>query len=149
MSIFDKSNRPGRDQATGWFKFNKIGDKIGGEILDIFYKPATGIYKEQRAFTIKDEVTGTIQNVGIKMNTYTLPRTDMLQIGDSIGLEYEKDVPSKTAGVQPAKSITIFSKLNASIPRSEAQSAKVLGSVGGATETDTAPVASADEDIAI
>jgi hypothetical protein len=130
MSIFDSANRPGRDQASGWFKFTNIGDKIGGTIVDIFYKAAEGIYKEQRVFSVKNEETGEVVNVACKMNSYTLPRTDNLQIGDEVGFEYTKDVPSKTPGVQAAKSITIYSKLNGD--RTSENAAK-LGSPSGAS----------------
>jgi len=139
--IFDATNRLGRDQAEGWFSFKSIGDRIGGTILDIWFKPAEGLFKEQRCFTIKDEL-GKVLNVGIKMNAYTLPRTDELQIGDELGLSYDKDVASRQGG-HPAKSITIFSKMNG--PRT-GKNAKFLGSAGGSISS-TAIEEVADEDV--
>ena len=51
-------------------------------------------------------------NVGLKRTEYILTRTDMLQIGDMLGIKYEKDIPPKTKGFNPAKSMVIFTKLN-------------------------------------
>lgn len=111
MSIFDQANKPA-GEGLEWFKFQKIGDKIGGKITAIFYTTAkefNGImFPEQRSFTLECE-DGVTRNVGRPFNKYTNERTDMLQVGDEVGFEYEKD--GLTNG-KKFKGITIYTKLN-------------------------------------
>ena len=111
MTIFDEKNRPGRDKAEGGFKFEKIGDQVGGKIIDMFEKPEQDGMNAQRCSTLESE-DGKTLNVGLKRTEYMLSRTDKLQIGDELGVKYEKDVPSSKKGYAPAKSMTLFIKEN-------------------------------------
>lgn len=111
MSIFDPSNRLARDIADGWFKFENVGDQIGGIIEDMFEMPARGAMPAQRCFTIKTE-NGELKNVGLKRTNYILTRTDNLQVGDELGVRFEKEIPAKEKGFNAAKSMVIFTKLN-------------------------------------
>lgn len=129
--IFDDANRLARDMAQGWFKFQEPGDKIGGTVRDIFELPARDGMPAQRVFTI-EKTDGELWNVGLKRTSYILSRTDMLQIGDQLGVKFEKEIPAKVKGHHPAKSLTIFSKL--------------LGERTGATAS-TVPVPTAEEAI--
>lgn len=106
---FDEANRLGRDQAEGWFSFGKVGDKVGGKIIDMFYSPARGVYKEQRCFTLKQD-DGKVVNVGLKYTEYNLVRTDNLQAGDDLGVVFEREIAPKVTGLSPTKSIAVFPK---------------------------------------
>lgn len=109
-TIFEETNRPGRDRAEAWFKFEHVGDKIGGTICDMFEMPERDGFPAQRCFTLENE-EGKILNVGLKKTQYILSRTDMLQIGDKLGVKFEKEIPPKVKGFNPAKSLVIFTKL--------------------------------------
>ena len=110
-NIFDESNRPARDIAgENWFKFLKIGDKVGGTIRDIFENPERDGYPAQRCFTLEKE-DGEFINVGLKKTGYILTRTDNLQIGDKLGIKFEKEIPPSTKGFHPAKSLTIYAQM--------------------------------------
>ena len=110
--IFSPEHRLARDIAgENWMKFKKVGDKVGGVVRDMFEKPKQDQFPSQRCFTLEQE-DGTMINVGLKRTEYILTRTDMLQIGDMLGIKYEKDIPPKTKGFNPAKSMVIFTKLN-------------------------------------
>lgn len=113
-----------RDSAVGWFKFENIGDAIGGEVVDMFYQPDNG-NGDQRVFTIK-RTNGEIWNVGLKYNAHTLSRTDAVQVGDMLGLRFDKQIPPKVKGHSPAKSIAKLPKFVG--PRNRSQSAAVLAS---------------------
>lgn len=108
--IFDDQNRLARDMADGWFKFEKPGDKVGGTIKDMWEQPERDGMPAQRCFTL-EENDGSLTNVGLKRTGYILSRTDMLQIGDMLGVKFEKEIPPKKKGFHPAKSLIIFSKL--------------------------------------
>ena len=95
-----------RDQAVGWFKFDTIGDAIGGEVVDMFYQPDNG-NGDQRVFTIKRQ-NGQIWSVGLKWNSHTQSRTDDVQLGDKLGLRFEKEIAPSVKGHSPAKSISKF-----------------------------------------
>ena len=116
-----------RDSAEGWFKFENVGDGIAGEIVDMFYVPAKAGMNEQRGFTLK-RGDGSVFNVGIKWTSYMLSRTDMLEVGDIVGFKFEKEIPAKTKGYSPAKSITVMTKLK---PVRTGQNASVLAAPGG------------------
>ncbi len=120
--IFSDSNRLARDMAEGWFKFEEVGDKVGGTIRDIFEMPERDGMQAQRCFTI-EQADGVLVNVGLKRTNYILSRTDMLQVGDMLGVKFEKEIPAKSKGHHPAKSMVIFSKLVG--PRGNATAATV------------------------
>lgn len=110
--IFDEGNRLARDLAgDNWFKFQAVGDKVGGIVRDIFENPARDQFPAQRCFTLEQE-DGVLINVGLKRTNYILTRTDMLQLGDQLGVKFEKEIPPKVKGFNPAKSMVIFTKLN-------------------------------------
>ena len=108
--IFDESNRLARDLAEGWFKFESVGDKIGGTVRDMFELPSRDGMPAQRCFTIETK-EGNVLNVGLKRTNYILTRTDMLQLGDQLGVKFEKEIPPKIKSFHPAKSMVIFTKL--------------------------------------
>lgn len=113
-----------RDAAVGWFAFKQIGDAIGGTVVDMFFQPDNG-NGEQRVFTIERK-NGEIWNVGLKWNAHTQSRTDQVQIGDKLGLRFDKEIPPKVKGHSPAKSIAKLPEFVG--PRNRALSAAVLAS---------------------
>lgn len=106
--VFSTGETFARDRAEGWFAFTNVGDKIGGFIRDMFEQPGNGAFQAQRVFTIEKK-DGTLWNVGLKRTNYTLTRTDALQIGDELGVIFEKEIPAKVKGHHPAKSLTFIS----------------------------------------
>ncbi len=124
--IFDEANRLPRDLAEGWFSFKNVGDKVGGEILDMFETPAKDGMPAQRVFTVK-QADGVVINVPVKRTPYLLARTDMLQVGDMLGVRFDKEIPAKVKGHHPAKSMVVFSKLNG--PRLDTASKLVVPEV--------------------
>ena len=109
-ALVNDENRLARDMAEGWFKFEKPGDKVGGTVRDIFELPSRDGMPAQRVFTL-ETTDGELWNVGLKRTQYILSRTDMLQIGDQLGVKFDKEIPAKVKGHHPAKSLVIFSKL--------------------------------------
>lgn len=107
--VFSTGESFARDRAE-WFTFAKVGDRIGGVIVDMFETPPKGLFKAQRVFTIQSKEG--LFNVGLKRTNYILTRTDELQIGDELGITFEKEVPPKVAGMHPAKSLAFVNKKN-------------------------------------
>jgi hypothetical protein len=103
----DTLTRP-RDIAWGnWVKFEKVGDKVQGYIRDAFFRPAEGLFKDQRGITLETP-DGTLVNVGIKRHPFVLSRTDSLRIGDPLTVVFEEEKPSQTKGYNPTKIFAFY-----------------------------------------
>lgn len=103
--IFNEENIP----ASNWFKFEKVGDKVGGEVVGVSEKKSSNpTFPDQRVFEIK-KADGEIVNVGIKTTSdYLMTRTKNVKPGDKIGFEFKKEIPAKVKGYSPAKSIEVY-----------------------------------------
>ena len=110
---FDNYEKDGltkpRDLAWSkeWMKFEKLGDKVQGYIVDVFYRPADGMFKEQRGFTLK-QTNGELINVGIKRLSFTNPKTDNLRLGDPLTIELVELKKSATKGYNDTKILAFF-----------------------------------------
>lgn len=105
----DALTRP-RDLAwSNWQKFEKVGDRAQGYIVDAFYRKADGMFKEQRGITLR-QTDGTFINVGIKRLGFVLAHTDNLRIGDPLTVELTELIPSKTKGYNPTKQFAFYGK---------------------------------------
>ena len=100
--LFNPTNIP----SSNWFKYEKVGDRVAGEVVDIFEKPSTDPnFPDQKVFVLK-QANGELINAPIKKTSdYLMQRTNRVQVGDRLGFAYEKDIPPKQKGLNPAKSI--------------------------------------------
>ncbi len=104
----DSLTRP-RDLAwTNWAKFEKVGDKIQGFVVDAFFRPAEGLFKEQRGITIKQE-DGSYINVGNKRLPFILSKTDDVRIGDPLTIEFVEEKAPQQKGFSPTKIFGYYS----------------------------------------
>ena len=104
--LFKEDNIP----QSNWFKFDKVGDKVGGEVSEIFDKPGSGDFPDQRVFVLRQK-DGSMINVGIKKTSdYIIGRTNNVKLGDILGFEFKKEIPAKVKGHHPAKSIEVYVK---------------------------------------
>lgn len=102
--IFDEKNIP----TSNWFKFDKVGAKVSGEVVEIFDKPEKDGFPAQRCFTLKQE-DGSLINVGLKKTSdYLMGRTNQVKPGDTLGLLFKAEIPSKDKKKHPAKSIEVY-----------------------------------------
>lgn len=112
--IFDDKNIP----ESNWFKFEKVDDKIGGQVVKIFKKPAVGQFPAQLCYTLRfargimngAAVAEEEINVGVKDNDYFRPRLEKVKLGDKVGFHFTKEIPATIKGNSPAKSITPYVK---------------------------------------
>lgn len=112
--IFNEGNIP----ESNWFKFENVDDKIGGQVVKMFKKEASGQFSAQICFTLKN-ASGVMGgkpikeeeiNVGVKDNDYFRPRLDKVRLGDKVGFHFTKEIPATVKGNSPAKSITPYVK---------------------------------------
>lgn len=104
--LFKDENVP----ESNWFKFLKVGDQVGGTLVEVQDKPASGVFGPQRVFSLK-KPDGEIVHVGIALDKdYVIGRANTARLGDQLGFKFMKEVPSKSPGFAPAKSIEVFVK---------------------------------------
>lgn len=103
--LFDEKNIP----ESNWFKFDKVGDRCLGEVVEVFIKESKDeTYPDQRVFVLKQK-DGSLMNVGIKTTSdYLMGRTNMVIPGDIVGFEFKKEIPAAKKGYHPAKSIEVY-----------------------------------------
>lgn len=96
--------------SKDWAKFEEVGDKFQGYIVDVFYRPAQDLFKEQRGLTLK-QVDGELINVGIKREpAFVLTKTDDLRLGDPVTIELVELKKSETKGFSPTKILAFYGK---------------------------------------
>lgn len=104
--IFNEDNKP----DSNWFKFEKVGDKVGGVLAENprVKKDTTGVYGDQRVFVLT-QPDGTTINVGVRMDKdYIIQRTNHVRQGDKVGFEFAAEIEAKKKGYSPAKSIEVY-----------------------------------------
>lgn len=104
--IFDEENVP----ESNYFKFEKVGDRISGELLEVEDRPAKDPFPESRVFTLKTK-DGGIWKVSIaRHKTYVISRAARAELGDILGFEFKDEIKSSTKGFANAKSIEVYLK---------------------------------------
>lgn len=93
---------------SSWMKFEKVGDSVKGTLVGRGRKEAFGNFPAQEVFELQQE-DGEIINVGVDVKkSYVINRMKNVKLGQICGLKFEKEVPSKTKGHAPAKSIEVY-----------------------------------------
>jgi hypothetical protein len=104
--LFNESNIP----QSNWFSFTNVGDKIAGEVVEIFDQPEKDGFGARRVFVLK-QPDGTDVKVGIDLRKeYVITRASKAEVGDILGFRFEKEIPPAVKGHHPAKSIQVFVK---------------------------------------
>lgn len=108
--LFSKENIP----ESNYFKFEKVGDRVSGFLVEVKDKPAKDQFPPQRVYVLKQHDDSLI-NVGISLNKdYIIGRANTAKMGDLLGFEFMKEIPSATKGFAAAKSIEVYVKHNES-----------------------------------
>lgn len=104
--LFTEDNVP----ESNFFKFEKVGDRVGGILVEVQDKPGKDPFPAQRVFTLK-QTDGSLMNVGIPLHKdYIIGRANTAKLGDMLGFEFTKEIPASSKGFHPAKSIQVFVK---------------------------------------
>ena len=89
---------------SNWFEFNKVGDRITGELVESFDKD--GKFGLQRVYVVKD-AEGQEWNVGLKHTTHkvNIQQLKRAEPGDVVGFLFKEEVD--TGKGHPAKSMDV------------------------------------------
>lgn len=114
-SLYSDTNVP----PSNWFKFEKVGDRVGGTLVSVETKPGKDNLPDQEVFTLKKS-DGQLVKVGIaKHKDYVLARARTANLGDELGFEFKKVIPAKVRGMNPAKSIEVYVRKAPLVPNGE------------------------------
>lgn len=105
--LFNEENIP----EGNWFKFEKPGDMVAGEVVEVSEKPSKiAGFPDQRVFLLKKK-NGDLINVGLKKTSdYLMTRTSQVRPGDLLAVEFKKIIPATKAGMHDAHSIEVYVK---------------------------------------
>ena len=97
-----------KEVASNWFKFVNVGDKIKGTLLKKSEQKSNDpAMPDQWVYELKTN-SGAVYNVGVSVNKPgTIQRLNNCQIGEVIGIMYEKDGEVKKKGFAPAKYLKV------------------------------------------
>lgn len=97
-----------QEVSSNWFKFDQVGSKIKGTLINKQLQKGQNNFPDQWVYELLME-DGSVMNVPISVNKVgTISRLRNVKLGQIIGFEYEKDIPSKGKGFAPAKAIKIY-----------------------------------------
>lgn len=96
----------GQAVQSNWFRFVKPGDFIKGTLMNKRFRPAQGIFGDSWNYEILTK-DGSM-NVSVAASKEgTVARINRCQIGEVIGIMYEKDIPPASGKGFPAKALTV------------------------------------------
>lgn len=95
--------------ASAWFKFEKVGDKIKGTLINKYLKESKNpAFKAQWVYELKTE-DGSVFSVGVSVEKEGMVRRlQNCKLGEIIGLWFKEEIEPKQKGLSPAKSIQVF-----------------------------------------
>lgn len=109
---------------SAWFKFDKVGQVVKGTLVETYVKEAEGNFPAQTVYKLTNASAGMSTIVNEKVTDPKLElvwninvgsskafindRLKSAKAGDIIGLAFIKEIPPKTKGFNPAKSIYPF-----------------------------------------
>jgi hypothetical protein len=99
-----------QEVKSNWFKFEKVGDKIKGTLINKRLQKSTDpVYPDQWVYELKVE-GGEVFNVGISVNKQgTVQRLNNCKIGEIVGILFEKEGDAPKKGFNPAKFLKVVS----------------------------------------
>jgi hypothetical protein len=97
----DALDRPSSKAWGNWWKAEKVNDMVQGFIVDVFYRKASGVYKDARGITLKQK-DGKLVNVSVKRIDFILAKTNNLRLGDPLTVVFEEEVPSNDPKNKPS-----------------------------------------------
>ena len=106
--LFDTDNLSPREQVTNWVKIKeKLGTRVSGKFLGYWNKPAEGVFRAAVCVALRDFNDPSIVH-GVTLPDYFEKTFVEYRLGDRVGFEYYKDIPSKEAGISATKAVRAF-----------------------------------------
>jgi len=104
--IFDDGNKA--EFVSNFFRFDKVGDKVSGVLMDVVDKEASGAFKAQKIYTLKQE-DGTDVKVSISVTKQgTIDMLKSAAIGQLVGIKFAKEIKASQPGFKPTKALDVF-----------------------------------------
>lgn len=122
----------GQEVPSNWFKFEKVGDKIKGTLINKRFQAGTPPYGDQWVYELKLE-DGSIWNVAVSAKkSGTIQRLNSCKIGEIIGIVFKSEGESAVKGGHPAKNLQV-------VTFGMDKTYEVADAFGGGTEVQAGP----------
>lgn len=106
--LFDTDNLSPREQVTNWVKIKeKLGTRVSGKFLGYWTKPAEGVFRAAVCVALRDFNDPSVVH-GVTLPDYFEKTFMEYRLGDRVGFEYYKDIPSKEPGISATKAVRAF-----------------------------------------
>ena len=98
----------GQEVKSNWFKFETVGDKIKGTLINkSLVKSTNPTFPDQYVYELQ-HASGNVFNVGISVKkSGTVQRLNSCKIGEIIGIIFETETPAKTKGFAATKNLVV------------------------------------------
>lgn len=98
----------GEEVQSSWFKFTKVGDAVYGTLANRRLQPSTDdAFPDQWIYELLTPDKNNVK-VGISVKKAgTIDRLNMCQMGEKIGIIFEKELPPAKKGFHPTKVLTV------------------------------------------
>lgn len=98
-----------KEVQSNWFKFNAIGDKIKGTLINKRFQKGDGNFNDQWVYELKLE-DGNIWNVAVSTKkSGTIQRLNSCKMGEIIGIIFASEGESAIKGGNKAKNLKVVS----------------------------------------
>jgi len=105
----DENWEGGEEVESNWFKFNNVGDRIKGTLIEKRFAPSEDEqFSDQWIYVLKDK-DGQIWNVGISTKKPgTIDRLNKCKIGEIIGIVFDSEGEPSKKGFRPSKNLRVL-----------------------------------------
>ena len=106
MSIFDDGNK--QVPLSNFFKFENVGDKVSGILINKQRKEGSGAFPAQMIYTLRQE-DGEEVKVGISEKKLgVIEVLDPVEMGTKVGFKFSAQLEPKQPGYKGAKCIDVY-----------------------------------------
>jgi len=106
QNVFSEDNK--RVPSSNFFKFENVGDKVSGVLINKKRKEGSGAFPPQVIYTLRDE-EGEEINVGIsEKKTGIIEIMDEVSLGTIVGFKYSDQLKPSQPGYKGAKCIDVY-----------------------------------------
>lgn len=98
-----------KEVESNWFKFNAIGDKIKGTLINKRFQKGDGNFSDQWVYELKLD-DGNVWNVACSTKkSGTIQRLNSCKMGEIIGIMFASEGESAIKGGHKAKNLKVVS----------------------------------------
>lgn len=104
--VFDDGNK--QSPISNFFKFEKVGDKVSGILINVSDQDAKGVFGATKVYTLK-QADGELVKFSIpRKKGITIEMLAKAEIGQMVGVKFEKEIEPEKKGFNPTKALGVY-----------------------------------------